>query len=182
MSGAPYPTRRSQHSRHLVSQWRRPMPPSVPRSNPSLTTTCSSAVYNTRRRCAGGAPGLAPLPAEWVAGGGGTAAPPDRQLPLRRYLLQTFGLAWKSIVIQRMGDKAKSSHCCSTVGVLLVCCIVSTKRSSSLHHRHTPLFTTRGFLFTTVAGEQTVGPDGPALTKHNLTKAGHSPFSRPRFL
>ena len=41
---------------NLVSPWRRPMPPSVRRSNPSLTTTCSSAVYDTRRRRAGGAP------------------------------------------------------------------------------------------------------------------------------
>ena len=32
------------------------MPPSARRSNPSLTTTCSSAVCDTRRRCAGGAP------------------------------------------------------------------------------------------------------------------------------
>ena len=33
--------------------------------------------------------------------------------------VQTFGLAWKSIVIQRMGDRAKSSHYCSTVCILL---------------------------------------------------------------
>ena len=76
-------------------------------------------------------------------------------------MVQTVGLSWMYI----MRDRAENSHHCSTVCVLLVCCIVSTKRSSSLHHRHTPLFTTRGFAFTTVAGEQTVGPDGPALPR-----------------
>ena len=52
MFGAPYPTRRSQHSRHLASQWQRPMLRSVLRSNPSHTTTCSSAVCETRHRLA----------------------------------------------------------------------------------------------------------------------------------
>ena len=53
---APCPTRKSLYSHHLVSRWQRPMPPSVRRSNPSLTATCSSAVYDTHRRRAGEAP------------------------------------------------------------------------------------------------------------------------------
>ena len=56
VSGAPCPTRRSLHSHQLVSRWQQPIPPSVRRSNPSLTTTCSSAVYDIHHRHAGGAP------------------------------------------------------------------------------------------------------------------------------
>ena len=60
--GVPYPTRPSQRSRHLASRWRRPTPRSVRRSNPSHTTTCSSAVCDTRHRRAGAAPDLASSP------------------------------------------------------------------------------------------------------------------------
>ena len=74
----------------------------------------------------------------------------------------------------------------STVCVLLVCCIVSTKRSSSLHHRHTPVWFSplgsRGFAFITIAGEQTVGLDGPAFNQTLSHQSRYSPFSRPRFL
>ena len=38
-------------------EWRRPMPSSVPRSNPSHTTTCPSAAYGTRHRRANAEPG-----------------------------------------------------------------------------------------------------------------------------
>ena len=51
-----------QRSRHLASRWRRPTPRSVRHSNPSHTTTCSSAVCDTRHRRAGAAPDLAPSP------------------------------------------------------------------------------------------------------------------------
>ena len=51
------PTRPSKHSRHLASEWQRLTPRLVLRSNPSHTTTCSSAVCGTRHRRAGVARG-----------------------------------------------------------------------------------------------------------------------------
>ena len=71
-------------------------------------------------------------------------------------------------------------HCVCVIGVLY------SEHQAQLLPAPPPhttvVLTTRGFAFITIAGEQTVGLDGPALTKHNLIKAGHSPFSRPRFL
>ena len=64
MFGAPYPTRPSQRSRHLASRWRRPTPRSVRQAIPSHTSTCSSAVCDTRHRRAGAAPDLASSPTE----------------------------------------------------------------------------------------------------------------------
>ena len=75
MFGAPYPTRPSQRSRHLASQWRRLTPRSVRHSNPSHTTTCSSAVCDTRHRRAGAAPDFAPSPTAVLA-----VASPHRHL------------------------------------------------------------------------------------------------------
>ena len=62
MFGAPYPTRPSQRSRHLVSRWRRPTLRSVRHSNPPHTSTCLSAVCDTRHQRAGVAPDLTPSP------------------------------------------------------------------------------------------------------------------------
>ena len=81
-NAAPYPTRRLLRSRHLVSWWRRPMPSSVRRSNPSFTMTCTSAVNDTRRRRAGGASDSRCSPLR-----GWRLTVGHRQLPLRLNLL-----------------------------------------------------------------------------------------------
>ena len=70
-------------------------------------------------------------------------------------------------------------HCVCVIGVLY------SEHQAQLLPAPPPhtnvVLTTRGFYYA-IASEPSVPTDGHRNTKHNLIKAGHSPFSRPRFL
>jgi len=76
---------------------------------------------------------------------------------------------------ERQGREFPLFHCVCVIGALCT--------MHCLHHRHTPLVTTRGFYFYH-SSWRTVGPalDGPALTKHNPIKAGTRLSLGRRFL
>ena len=89
--------------------------------------------------------------------------------------VQTTGLDWKSMFIQRMRDRAKSSHYRSTVCMLLVRCAPGAACTTTTHH-----WQPQGGFTTAIAGEPSVPT--VTVTKESHTQAVYSPFSRPRFL
>ena len=63
---------------------------------------------------------------------------------------------------ERQGREFPLFYCVCVIGALC------TMRC--LHHRHTPLATTKDFTFAAVAGEPSVPPDGRALANKILSK------------
>ena len=68
--------------------------------------------------------------------------------------LQTIGLAWKSMFIQRMRDRAENSHHYSTVCMLLVHCAPGAACTTTTHHWQPQ------WGFTAIASEPSVTHDG----------------------